>query len=154
MPDALDNCVDQMEKDAIIGQRRSLWRSAFTLVANSDGAARIYVDYQAPTLRVDSPIMIRASHRKSHRNGCRGEIQSASYQISVAESEKEKTAFATRRGKWVSTCFFRRQFYSMRLYARLRFRPERLLFSTPSVAVPGDLFVGLISLDRVYTFSA
>ena len=99
-----DKCVNQMEKDGIIEQRPSPWRSAITIVARPDGSPRVCVDYRCT---IDKSLIRKSwpmSDMEAHIHTVAGakfitvcDVQSARHQIRVAEAEQDKPTFDTER---------------------------------------------------------
>ena len=97
-----------MEKDGIIEQRPSPWGSAVTLVAKSDGAPRLSVDYRSSINKNLTNKSWPLPNLESHLDTVGGaryitvcDLQSACHHIPVAASEQDNTSMVTQNGKWV-----------------------------------------------------
>ena len=107
--EAIDKCVDEMERDGIIEQRASPWGSAVTIVTKADGTPRFCVDYRS-TL---NKSLVRKSwpmpQMESHIDTVAGakylsvfDVRNAFFQVPIRDRrEQAKTAFVTSKGKWV-----------------------------------------------------
>ena len=106
---AIDDCVDKMEKEGIVEQRPSQWGSPVCIVAKADGSPRFCCDYRftinKSLIRETWPIPDIESHIDTvggakYITVC--DVQSAYWQIPVADADvKKKTAFVTHKGKYV-----------------------------------------------------
>ena len=100
----VDEMVDNMLNKNIIRPSESPWNAALVVVKKKDGNIRLCVDYRnlnSVTIRPVYPIP-EAKHLFDTLAGSQYfsaiDLSSAYYQCEVVETDKEKTAFATRKG--------------------------------------------------------
>ena len=104
-----DKCVDNMESEGIIEKKlMSEWGSLVCIVAKADGSPRFCVDYRTTI----NKFLVRETWPmpdiESHIDTVGGanfftvcDVQSAYWQISIAQKDHNKTAFITSKGKYV-----------------------------------------------------
>ena len=104
--EAINKCVDQMEKDGIIEQGPSPWGSAVIIVTKADGTPRFCVDYcstiNKSLIRRSWPMPTMESHIDTVAGAkfitaC--DVQNTYHQVRLRESDKDKPAFVTQWGK-------------------------------------------------------
>lgn len=97
-----------MEQAGIVEQRPSQCGSPVTLVAKHNGSPRFCVDCRSTInknlIRKSWPMPEMASHINTvagakYTTVC--DVQSAYHKILIAEEEQDKTAFLTKKDKWV-----------------------------------------------------
>ena len=104
----IDKCVDDMQAIDIIEKRPSQWGSPVCIVAKADGSPRFCVDYRATV----NKFLVRETWPmpdiESHIDTVGGanfitvcDVQSAYWQIPIAQKDRHKTAFVTSKGKYV-----------------------------------------------------
>ena len=100
----VDEHVEKLLKDGIIRKSTSPWNAALVIVPKKDGTIRMCIDYRnlnAITIRPIFPI----PDTKQLLDNLSGnlffstiDLSNAYYQCPMVESDKPKTAFATRKG--------------------------------------------------------
>ncbi|CAG2249543.1 Transposon Ty3-G Gag-Pol polyprotein,Transposon Ty3-I Gag-Pol polyprotein [Mytilus edulis] len=104
MRDEIDKHIDNMLERGVIEPSEGPWSSGIVLVKKKDGSTRFCVDYRRlndltvkdayPLPRIDDSLEQLAGNKWfSTLNLCSGY-----WQVEVEESDRPKTAFATRRG--------------------------------------------------------
>ena len=105
---AIDKWVNDMEETGIIEKTLSEWGSPVCIVAKADGSPRFCVDYRTTInkflVRETWPMPDIKSHidtvsGASYIKAC--DVQSAYWQIPIAQKDRHKTAFVTSKGKYV-----------------------------------------------------
>jgi len=103
---AIDENVESMLKAGIVEPAASPWASNVVLVSKKDGSLRFCVDYRpinAITYK-DSYPLPRIDNCLDALSGsswfCTLDLRSGYHNIPVAESDRDKTAFITRKGCW------------------------------------------------------
>ena len=102
----VDDMVDKLLSQDIIRHSDSPWNAALVVVKKKDGSIRLCVDYRnlnSKTIRPIYPIpdtkhLLDSLHGSKYFSAI--DLSSAYYQCEVKEEDKEKTAFATRRGHY------------------------------------------------------
>ena len=104
--EVIDNHVAEMQRNGIIEPAASPWASNVVLVRKKDGGLRFCIDYRAlnavtyqdtyPLPRIDS--CLDTLHGASWFTTL--DLRAGYYNIPVAEQDRDKTAFVTRRGCW------------------------------------------------------
>jgi len=95
-----------MEKQGIIEKSASPWASNVVVVTKHDGTPRITLDY-----RMLNNVTYKDSYPLPNIADCSDafkgsswfgilDLRSSFYQVSLAEVDRDKTAFITRRGQW------------------------------------------------------
>ena len=105
--DEIDNICDTLLKAGVISEYNGAWGAPTILVINNDGSTRMCVDYKRindKTLPMSFPCpsvndVITDFH--GMKIFSKFDIIKAFYNIPVAEEDKEKTAFVTKRGAYV-----------------------------------------------------
>ncbi|KAE8915964.1 hypothetical protein PF003_g805 [Phytophthora fragariae] len=100
----IDKEVDTMLSQGVIGEGEGAWGFPVVIVRKKDGSVRFCIDYRAlnavtvkdvyPLPRVDETL--EALH--GSRRFTSLDLHSGYWQLAVAEKDKPKTAFTTRRG--------------------------------------------------------
>ena len=104
----IDKCVNDMQAIDIIEKRPSQWGSPVCIVAKADGSPRFFVDYRATI----NKFLVRETWPmpdiESHIDTVGGanfitvcDVQSAYWQIPIAQKDRRKTASVTSKGKYV-----------------------------------------------------
>jgi len=95
-----------MEKQEIIEKSASPWASNVVVVTKHDGTPRITLDYRMlnNVTYKDSYLLLNIADcldafEGSSRFGML-DFKSSFYQVPLAEVDRDKTAFITRRGQW------------------------------------------------------
>jgi len=102
--DEIDNQVDGLLENGLIQPAASPWASNIVLVKKKDGSFCLYVDYR----RLNS-VTYQDSYPLPHIDTCLSsmngaiwfttlDLHSGYHNIPIRESDKDKTAFITRRG--------------------------------------------------------
>ena len=102
--EAIDRQVEEMRQHDIIEPAASPWASNVVLVKKKDGSLRFCVDYR----RIDA-ITYKDSYPLPHIDNCLNalsgsswfstlDLRSGYYNIPIAEQDRDKSAFVTRRG--------------------------------------------------------
>ena len=102
--DEIDHQVDGMLQNGLVEPAASPWASNVVLVKKKDGSFRLCVDYR----RLNT-ITYRDSYPLPHIDTCLGsmngsmwfstlDLRSGYHNIPIADADKDKTAFITRRG--------------------------------------------------------
>jgi hypothetical protein len=106
--EVIDKCVDDMQKIGIIEKGPSEWGSPVCIVAKADGSPRFCVDYRATINKVLVRETWPMPNIESHIDTVRGanfitvcDVQSAYWQIPIAQKDRHKSAFVTSKGKYV-----------------------------------------------------
>ena len=106
--EVIDKCVDDMQATGIIEKKPSEWGSPVCIVAKADGSPRFCVDYRTTInkflVRETWPMPDIESHIDTVGGVCFitvCDIQSAYWQIPIAQKDRHKTAFVTSKGKYV-----------------------------------------------------
>ena len=106
--EVIDKCVNDMEATGIIEKTLSEWGSPVCIVAKSDGSPRFYIDYRTTInkflVRETWPMPDVKSHidtvgGANYITAC--DVQSAYWQIPIAQKDRHKTAFVTSKGKYI-----------------------------------------------------
>jgi len=104
--DAIDDNVQEMLKHGIIEPAASPWVSNVVIVAKKDGSLRFCVDYRAinsVTYKDSYPLPL-IDNCLNAMNGSSWfstlDLRAGYHNIPVAEKDRDKTAFVTRRGCW------------------------------------------------------
>ena len=104
LEEQVDQHVEDLLKQNIIRKSQSPWNAALVVVPKKDGTIRMCVDYRnlnALTIRPIYPIP-DTKHLLDSLSGSAYfssiDLSSAYYQCEMAEKDKPKTAFATRKG--------------------------------------------------------
>jgi len=102
--EAIDRQVDEMRQHDIVEPAASPWASNVVLVKKKDGSLRFCVDYRrmnAITYKDSYPL----PHIDNYLSALSGsswfttlDLRSGYYNIPVAEQDRDKSAFVTRRG--------------------------------------------------------
>jgi len=102
----IDEFTSNMEKQGIIDKSASPWASNVVVVTKSDGTLRITLDY-----RMLNNVTYKDSYPLPNISDCldvlKGsswfgilDLRSSFYQVPLADADRDKTAFITRRGQW------------------------------------------------------
>jgi len=102
--DEIDRQVDELQQNEFIEPAASPWASNVVLVKKKDGSYRLCVDY-----RQLNSVTYKDSYPLPHIDTCLGsmkgavwfstlDLRSGYHNIPIKESDKDKTAFITRRG--------------------------------------------------------
>jgi len=104
--EAIDERVNEMLRHGVIEPAASPWASNVVLVSKKDGSLRFCVDYRAvnavtykdayPLPLIDN--CVNAMSRSSWFSTL--DLRAGYHNIPVAEADRDKTAFVTRRGCW------------------------------------------------------
>jgi len=104
--EAIDENVQKMLKNGIIEPAASPWASNVVIVSKKDGSLRFCVDYRAVnsvTYKDSYPLPL-IDNCLSAMSGASWfstlDLRSGYHNIPVAEKDRDKTAFVTRRGCW------------------------------------------------------
>ena len=102
--DVVEEMIQDMERQNIIRPSDSPWASPVVIVAKKDGTCRFCVDYRKlneattknayPIPRVDENLDALAGNSWFSSLG----LASGYWQVEMAESDKQKTAFVTKYG--------------------------------------------------------
>ena len=98
----IDKCVKNMESVGIVEKNPSAWALPVCMVATADGTPRFCVDYRITI----NNFLIREPYRVGGTKfitEC--DIQSAYWQIPIANKDCHKTAFVTSKCKYVFKVF-------------------------------------------------
>ncbi len=96
--------LDKMLCDDVIEASTSPWASPIVLATKKDGSVRFCVDFRAINARTrkDAYPLPRIDETLDTLSGaqwfCSLDLQSAFWQVEMAEKDKEKTAFTTHKG--------------------------------------------------------
>lgn len=104
--EVIDKHVDDMLKHSVIEPAASPWSSNVVLVKKSDGSLRFCVDYRAL-----NTVTYRDNYPLPRIDCCLGalggsswfstlDLRSGYWQASIHPSDRDKTAFVTRKGMW------------------------------------------------------
>ena len=104
----IDKCVDDMESTGIIEKKLSEWGWPVCIVAKADGSPRFCVDYRTTINKLPVRETWPMPDIESHIDTVGGanfitvcDVQSAYWQIPIAQEDRHKTAFVTSKGKYV-----------------------------------------------------
>jgi hypothetical protein len=104
--EVIDEEVEEMLQHGVIEPAASLWASNVVLDRKKDGSQRLCVDY-----RNLNAVTYQHAYPLPHIDTCLNTLKGASWfstidlragyhNIPITESDKDKTAFVTRRGFW------------------------------------------------------
>jgi len=104
--DAIDRQVEEMLRNEIIEPAASPWASNVVLIRKRDGGLRFCIDYRAVNSATyyDTYPLPRIESCLDSLHGAKWfstlDLRAGYYNIPVAEQDRDKTAFVTRRGCW------------------------------------------------------
>ena len=110
MQKEVDSQIDQMLENDIIRPSTSPWASAIVLVKKKDGSRRFCIDYRRlnDVTMKDAYPLPRIDESLDQLSGAVWfsciDLSSGYWQVEMAEEDKPKTAFATRRGLFEFNC--------------------------------------------------